>query len=75
MRKRCKKFQPNIISYKSYDNFSNLCIRETLINKSSNENLLNNDIDFQRFRNLSLENLNKHVPCRTEQSCGDQLFL
>ena len=38
MRKSFKRFQPNIISYRSYKKFSNNAFRETLINKLSNEN-------------------------------------
>ena len=33
----------------SYQNFSNDAFGETLINKLSNESLVNNDNDFQRF--------------------------
>ena len=40
MRKSFKKYQPKIINYKSYKNFSNEKYRETLINNLSKKNLL-----------------------------------
>ena len=49
MRKSFKKYQPSIISYRSYKNFSNDAFRETLIKKLSNENLVNNDNALKDF--------------------------
>ena len=43
MRKSFKKYQPSIISYRSYKNFSDAAFRETLIEQLSNDNLVNND--------------------------------
>ena len=48
MRKSFKKYQPKIINYRSYKNFSNEKYRETLINDLSKENFINNDDGFQR---------------------------
>ena len=62
MRKSFKKYQPGIISYRSYKNFSNAAFRETLIKKLSNENLVNNDNGFEKFCDISLETLNKYAP-------------
>ena len=59
MRKSFKKYQPKIINYRSYKNFSNEKYRETLINNLSKENFINNDDGFQRF---CLDALNKHAP-------------
>ena len=57
MRKSFNKYQPSIISYRLYKNFSNPTFRETLIKKLSNENLVNNDNGFERFCDTSLETL------------------
>ena len=73
MRKSFKKYQPSIISYRSYKNFSNAAFRETLIKKLSNENLVNNDNGLERFCDISLETLNKHVPCNKKQARGNQM--
>ena len=43
MRKGFKKYQPKIINYRSYKNFSNEKHRETLINNLSEENFIDND--------------------------------
>ena len=61
MRKSLKKFQPNIISYRSHKNFSNDAFRETLINTLSNEKLVNNDNGFQRFCDICLGTLNLFI--------------
>ena len=73
MRKRFKKFQPNIISYRSCKNFSNYAFRETLINTLSNENLVNNGNGFQRFCDISLETLNKHATWKKMHARGNQM--
>ena len=73
MRKSFKKYQPSIISYRSYKNFSNAAFRETLIKKLSNENLVNNDNGLERFCDISLETLNKHVPCNKKHARGNQM--
>ena len=62
MRKSFKKYQPKIINYRSYKNFSNEKYRETLINNLSKENFINNDDGFQRSCHISLDALNKHAP-------------
>ena len=67
MRKNCKKFQTNLMSYRR--------IQGTLTNTLSNENLVNNDNNFQRFCNLSLKTSNKHAPCKRKQTRGNQLFF
>ena len=51
MRKSFKKYQPKMINYRSYKNFSNEKYRETLINNLSKEKLINNDDGFQRLSN------------------------
>ena len=73
MRKSFKKYQPSIISYRSYKNFSNAAFRETLIKKLSNENLVNNDNGFERFCDISLETSNKHAPCKKKHARGNQM--
>ena len=73
MRKSFKKYQPSIISYRSYKNFSNAAFRETLIEQLSNDNLVNNDNGFERFRDISLETLNKHAPCKKKHARGNQM--
>ena len=62
MRKSFKKYQPKIINYRSYKNFSNEKYRETLINNLSKENFINIDDGFQRFFHISLDALKKHPP-------------
>ena len=73
MRKSFKKYQPSIISYRSYKNFSNAAFRETLIKTLSNENLVNNDNGLERFCDISLETFNKHAPCKKKHAQGNQM--
>ena len=46
MRKGFKKFQPRIINFRSYKQFSNEAYRESLINKLSQENFVKNGNGF-----------------------------
>ena len=73
MRKSFKKYQPKIINYRSYKNFSNEKYRETLINNLSKENFINNDDGFQRFCHISLDALNKHAPRKKKHARGNQM--
>ena len=73
MRKSFKKYQPSIISYRSYKNFSNATFRKTLIKKLSTENLVNNDNGFEIICDISLETLNKHTLCKKEHARGNQM--
>ena len=73
MRKCFKKYQPKIINYRSYKNFSNEKYRETLINNLSKENFINNDDGFQRFCHISLDALNKHAPRKKKHARGNQM--
>ena len=73
MGKSFKKYQPKIINYRSYKNFSNEKCRETLINNLSKENFINNDDGFQSFCHISLDALNKHAPRKKEHARGDQM--
>ena len=73
MRKGFEKFQLRMINYRSYKHFSNETYRESLINKLSQENFVNNDDGFQRFYDISLETLNKHVPCKIKHVRGNQM--
>ena len=75
MRKSFKKYQPSIISYRSYKNFSNTAFMETLIKKLSNENLVNKDNGFEKFCDISLETLKKHAPCKKKHARGNQTFF
>ena len=68
MRKSFKKYQPKIINYRSYKNFSNGKYRKTLINNLSKENFITNDDGFQRFCHISLVTLNKHAPCKKKHA-------
>ena len=64
MRNCFKKFRLRIISYRSYNHFSNEAYRESLISKLSQETFINNDDGFQRFCDISLATLNKHAECK-----------
>ena len=72
MRKGFKKFQP-IINYRSYKHFSNEPYRESLINKLSQENFVNNDDSFKRFYDITLATLNKRAPCKEKHIRGSQM--
>ena len=52
MRKSFMKYQLSIISYRSHKNFSNAALRETMIKKLSNENLVNNDNGFEALKDF-----------------------
>ena len=73
MRKSFKKYQPKIITYRSYKNSSNEKDREMLINNLSKENFINNDDGFQRFCHISLDALNKHAPRKKNHVRGNQM--
>ena len=77
MRKGFKKFQPRIKNYRSYKHFSNEAYRESLINKLSQENFVNNDDGgFQRFCDVSyLATINKHAPCKKKHVRGNQMLF
>ena len=72
MRKGFKKYQPKIINYRSYNNFSNEKYRETLTNNLSNKNFINDD-GFRRFCHISLDALNKHAPRKKKHARGDKM--
>ena len=73
MRKSFKKYQPKIITYRSYKNSSNEKDREMLINNLSKENFINNDDGFQRSCHISLDALNKHAPRKKKPDRGNQM--
>ena len=75
MRKSFKKYQPSIISYRSYKKFSNAAFRETLIKKLSNENLVSKGSGFERFCDISLETSNNHAPCKKKHARGNQMLF
>ena len=64
MRKEYRKFQPIIISYRSYKHFSSEKFRKNLSDNLSKVNLVNDVDGFQKFCDIVLETLNKHVPCK-----------
>ena len=64
MRKEYRKFQPRRISYRSYKHFSNEKRRKKLLDNLSKVNLVNDIDGFQKFCDIGLETLNKHVPCK-----------
>ena len=68
-----KKYQPKIINYRSYKNFSNEKYRETLINNLSKESFINNDDGFERFCHTSLDALNKYASRKKKHARGNQM--
>ena len=75
MRKSFQKYQPKIITYRSYKNSSNEKDREMLINNLSKENFINNDDGFQRFCHISLDALNKYAPRKKKYARGNEMLL
>ena len=75
MMKSFKKYQPKIINYGWYKNFSNEKYRETLIYNFSKENFINNDGCFQRFCHISLDALNKHALRKNKHARGNQMHF
>ena len=73
MGKSFKKYQPKIINYRSYKNFSNEKFRETLINNLSKENFINKGDGFQIFCHIMLDALNKHAPRKKKHARGNQM--
>ena len=57
MRKGFQNFQPKIINYRFYNRFPNEAYTENLVSK----NFVNNDDGFQRFCDMILATINKHV--------------
>ena len=64
MRNEYRKFQPRIISYRSYRQFSREKFRGNLSHNFSKVNLVNHVDGFQKFCDIGLETLNKHVSCK-----------
>ena len=64
MGKGFTEFQPIIINYRSDMYFSNEAYRESLINKLSVENFINNGDGFHRFCDINLTALIKHASCK-----------
>ena len=73
MGKSFRKYQPKIINYRSYKNFSKHKFRETLINNLSKENVINNGDGFQIFCHIILNALNKHAPRKKKHAQGNQM--
>ena len=73
MKKYFKKFQPQIINYRSYKHFSNDTFRKDLIDKLSTEELVINDDGMKRFCELSINILNKHSPRKKKYVRGNQM--
>ena len=73
MRKNFRKFQLRIINYRFQKHFSNETYRESLINRLSQQNFVNNNGGFQRFYDISLETLNKYAPCKIKHVRGNQM--
>ena len=73
MKKSFKKFQPRIISYRSYKHFSNDTFRKGLIDKVPNEEFVINDGRLKRFCELIVSVLNKHVPLKKKYARGNQM--
>ena len=83
MRKKYKKFQSRIISYRSYRHFSNKSFRENLLHNLSKVNLVNDVDGFQKLCDKILryyDNLNgkyvsdKKLPLRQGYEEGKNLF-
>ena len=55
MRKNFKKTKPRIISYRSYQNFSNEYYRKCLFNELKRETFVNNDRGFEKFCDMSIK--------------------
>ena len=75
MRKRIKKFQPRVIHYRSYKHFSNEYSRKCLLEKLSQEVLVNNDDGFRRFCDKNFTSLNEHAPSKKKHARGNQMLF
>ena len=73
MKKSLKKFQPQIINYRSYQHFSNDTLRKDLIDKLSNEEFVKFDDRLKRFCELSVNVLNKHTARKKKYARGNQM--
>ena len=63
MRKIFKKLKPRTINHRSYNHLSNEAYRESLLHELSKEVFVNNDGSLQRFCDININILNRHVPC------------
>ena len=73
MKKSFRKFQPRLINYRSYKNFSNEAFRECLLEKLSKEIFEHNDDGLQRFCDINLQVLNQHAPQKIKYVRGNQM--
>ena len=73
MKKSFRRFNPRLINYRSYKNFSNEFFRECLLEKLSKEVFVNNDEELQRFCDINLQVLNQHAPQKSKYVPGNQM--
>ena len=73
MRKSFKKLKPRIINYRSYKLFSNEIVRESLLEKLSEQTLVNNNYGFEKFCNITLKTLDKYAPRKAKHARGNQM--
>ena len=60
----CKKEKPTIITYRSYTNFSNEVFMADLQNRISQVTSENSDFEFEIFKAILKEAIQKHVPTK-----------
>ena len=73
MRKISKKLKARTINYRSYKHFSNEAYRESLLHELSKEVFVNNDAGLQRFCDININILNRHVPRKRKLARGNQM--
>ena len=73
MRKIFKKLKPRTINHRSYNHLSNEAYRESLLHELSKEVFVNNDGSLQRFCDININILNRHVPCMRKLARGNQI--
>ena len=60
--KSFKKLKPRVINCRSYKHFSNEIFRKSLLQKLSQQALVNNDYGFKKFCNITHKTLDKYAP-------------
>ena len=73
MRKSLKKLKHRVINYRSRKHFSNEVYRESSLGKLSQQTFVNNDYEFEKFCNITLETLHTYAPRKAKHARGNQI--
>ena len=72
MRKSFKKLKPRVINYRSYKNFSDEVLRESLFKKLSQLAFVKNSYEFEKPCSITLKTLDNYALRKAKYARGNQ---